>query len=207
VRRLFKKELKEFSRKYPEIVACLPRLEAALSAEKYVHSIGTMITAEDLMAHFTSDETLIRKAVIAGILHDCAKCMNQREASVEYGINSANTSGGSEEASPAVLHSIIGTFVAQQQYCIVDIEILNAIRYHTTGRANMTLLDKVIYLADSFEPARGYEDSVLNLARTKRDIDIVLLEQLELNIKLVIQKGMPLNLDTVRARNFLLVGE
>ena len=58
--------------------------------------------------------------------------------------------------SPQIIHSFLGAEIAKQRYGIDDEEILNAIRFHTTGRANMTMLDKVIYLADYIEPMRNF---------------------------------------------------
>jgi len=230
---MFELELKSLEAKYPVIVEYLPKLKATLTDEKYIHSIGCMVTAYDMMSSFVegeapkadaalkadagsvadeapeadaapkADAALLEKAVITGILHDCAKGMKLHELMAiceTFGIVKDDVGS----MTHSMLHAACGVFVAQRDYGITDFEVLNAIRYHTTGRADMSLLEKIIYLADSFEPARGLVDGAEQISRTKIDIDQVLFEQLELNIRIVIEAGKFLNDDTVRARNFLL---
>ncbi|CDI50238.1 metal dependent phosphohydrolase [Clostridium tetani 12124569] len=87
---------------------------------------------------------------------------------------------------------------------IKDQDILNAIRYHTTGRENMTMLEKIIYLSDYIEPGRKYPgvEKVRELAF--QDIDKALINSFNITIKYVIEKDQVLHLDTIKGRNFLL---
>jgi predicted HD superfamily hydrolase involved in NAD metabolism len=96
----------------------------------------------------------IDKAMLAGVLHDCAKCISDdekiricRDADVEI--------SDVEIENPFLLHSKAGAIVAKDKYGVDDEEILNAIRVHTTGMPGMSLLDKIVYVADYIEPRRN----------------------------------------------------
>lgn len=106
---------------------------------RYQHTIGVMETAEALAKHYHAD---IKKARIAGLLHDCAK-----------------------ERYPGLQHASKGAELATLEYDIHDDEILDAIRWHTTGRPNMTLLDKIIYIADYIEPNRNQASNLDEIRR------------------------------------------
>lgn len=126
-------------------------MEKELSAGRYTHTLGVAYTAASLaMAHGEDME----KAMTAGLLHDCAKSMHGSElvAICEKGHLSMNTA---ERNNPtALLHAKAGAYLAGHKYSVSDGDILNAIRYHTTGRPDMSKLEKIIYIADYIEPGR-----------------------------------------------------
>ncbi len=126
-------------------------MEKELSAGRYTHTLGVAYTAASLaMAHGEDME----KAMTAGLLHDCAKAMHGSElvAICEKGHLSMNTA---ERNNPtALLHAKAGAYLAGHKYSVSDGDILNAIRYHTTGRPDMSKLEKIIYIADYIEPGR-----------------------------------------------------
>lgn len=132
------------------------KLKKKLSEKRFIHSIGVEYTATCLaMAHGAD----IEKARIAGLLHDNAKYLTQEEElkkakKFKLSINS------SEFKNPDLLHGKIGAFYAEEKFGIKDKEILDAIIYHTTGRPKMTLLDKIIYVADYIEPNRKMLDEL-----------------------------------------------
>lgn len=125
-------------------------MEKELDAKRYEHTLGVAFTAASLAMRYDAD---IDKALIAGILHDCAKCMtDEKRISIcqKKGIEITPT----EYQKPSLLHAKVGSYLAEKEYDIDDPDILNAIKYHTTGRPNMSLLEKIIYLADYMEPGR-----------------------------------------------------
>lgn len=126
-------------------------MEKELSAGRYTHTLGVSYTAAALaMAHGEDMEN----AMTAGLLHDCAKSMHGSElvAICEKGHLSMNTA---ERSNPtALLHAKAGAYLAEHKYGVTDGDILNAIRYHTTGRPDMSKLEKIIYIADYIEPGR-----------------------------------------------------
>lgn len=126
-------------------------MEKELSAGRYTHTLGVAYTAASLaMAHGEAMD----KAMTAGLLHDCAKSMHGSElvAICEKGHLSMNAA---ERSNPtALLHAKAGAYLAEHKYGVTDGDILNAIRYHTTGRPDMSKLEKIIYIADYIEPGR-----------------------------------------------------
>src|SRR5699024_10272275 len=95
------------------------------------------------------------KAYIAGMLHDCAKCLDNE--TMNYNIKKYDIKlDDYEKESRALAHSIIGGYIAKYEFKIDDEEILNSIKYHTTGNENMTLLEKIIYIADLTEKDRDF---------------------------------------------------
>lgn len=126
-------------------------MEKELSAGRYTHTLGVAYTAASLaMAHGEDME----KAMTSGLLHDCAKSMHGSElvAICEKGHLRMNSA---ERSNPtALLHAKAGAYLAEHKYGVTDEDILNAIRYHTTGRPDMSKLEKIIYIADYIEPGR-----------------------------------------------------
>ncbi len=125
-------------------------LDGVLKKSRFQHSIGVQEVACDLAAIYGYD---VEKAGLAGLLHDCAKNLSDQELLDNCKENNITVSE-MEERSPYLLHGKVGAVLAESKYEVKDEEILNSIRYHTTGRPNMTLLDKIIFTADYIEPYR-----------------------------------------------------
>lgn len=126
------------------------KLKKELDEERYQHTLGVMFTAASLAMCYGAD---IEKAQVAGLLHDCAKCIpNDKKIKMceQYGIEINKT----ERRVPSLLHSKLGAYLAKARYGIDDPEVLGAIMWHTTGKPNMTILEKIIFIADYIEPMR-----------------------------------------------------
>lgn len=141
-----------------ELLKIRKDLSEKLKKERFEHTIGVMYTAASLAMCYGED---VQKALTAGLLHDCAKycsAKDQIKLCKKHGI----TLTDSELKMPALIHAKLGAYLATHEYGITDPDILNAITYHTTGRPDMTLLEKIIYIADYIEPNRkiipGLED-------------------------------------------------
>ena len=126
------------------------KLFAKLPETRYIHSLGVMQCAVSLARKYGADE---EKSRIAGLLHDCAKAMNLDEMRLAIQRNGIELYTG-EENYPALLHAPAGSAVAREDYGVEDNDILSAIRKHTVGAKEMSLLDTVIYVADFIEPNR-----------------------------------------------------
>lgn len=145
----------------------------------------------------------IKKAKIAGLFHDCAKIRDLNlllEKCREYNLELNHDM----HFSPQIIHSFLGAEIAKQRYGIDDEEILNAIRFHTTGRANMTMLDKVIYLADYIEPMRNFTGVERARKLSYEDIDLAMLESLNNTILFLAKDMNYIARYTFDARNYLL---
>ena len=126
------------------------KLKKALDKERYTHTMGVMYTAASLAMRHGAD---MEQALYAGLLHDCAKCVPNREKLKLCKKHKIHVSL-SEERNPFLLHAKLGEYLARKKYDVDDPDILDAIRYHTTGRPAMSLMEKVIYVADYIEPRR-----------------------------------------------------
>lgn len=132
------------------------KLQKKLTEKRYRHTIGVQYTAIALAMRYGAD---LQQAALAGLLHDCAKCLSDKEMLSEcekYQIKVNDT----EKRQPYLLHAKLGACYARKKYKIDDEEICTAIRYHTTGRADMGLLEKIIFTADYIEPHRKMLDAL-----------------------------------------------
>lgn len=181
----------------------MEKLKTVLKPERYEHSVGVMETAATLAARFGAD---VEKAKIAGILHDCAKNIAPEEGyrlCDAYGLELDAVT----QESYKMVHQYLGAELARVEYGIMDKEILDAIRCHTTGKADMTLLDKILYLADFTEPNRDNEpfDGLKELRQLcKTDLDEAMWFALKISIKSIAERGLLMHFDTVHAWNWLL---
>lgn len=159
---------------------CIKDLKKDLKREmddsRFEHTLGVMYTCSALAMRYGYD---LDKAMLAGLMHDCAKCMPNAKKLKMAEKNHLEISD-LERKNPFMLHAKLGALLAKKKYDIEDEEILNAIRWHTTGRPNMTLLDKIVYVADYIEPKR---DKAPNLPVIRQmafvDLDKALLKILE----------------------------
>lgn len=172
------------------------KLKELIVPNKFIHSINTMNKAIELAKIYNSD---VEKAEIAGLLHDCGRLKKNIESKITRKYNIKEI----EINNKNLKHSIIGVYVATEYFNIIDIDILNSIRYHTTGRENMSLLEKIIYIADKIEPGRKYNDleHIRQLAYT--NLNEALIISLTYTINYVNEKGLYLNENTIKARDWL----
>ena len=191
-------------------------MKSRLGKKRFEHTVGVMKTAEDLAKRIGADPD---KAAIAGLLHDCMRDVPPDELVRFCELNGLQLTEH-ERQSPIILHAWAGAVEARK--LLVDTgsyfgdigEIEEAIACHTTGRERMSLLAKIIYIADAIEPGRDFE-----AARTARmmllnqgngnelnvgQLDAVVLYLLERQIVHIVETGKALHYDTVFSRNWLL---
>ena len=181
----------------------LMKLKATQHERRFNHTLGVVSEAERLAPKFGVD---LEKAKLTALLHDCAK--NLDEATGEnffalcqkYGVKLDECA----KNESALVHAFLGAAVAYKEYGIEDNEILEAIYYHTTARANMTPLEKLIYIADMTEPGRTIEQAKEIRRLVEEDIDEALIYAIGCSIKHVIKKGTLIHPDSVHALNYLI---
>ena len=125
-------------------------LKKKLTPKRYVHSIGVEYTAATMAFVHGED---VKRARVAGLLHDCAKCIpieDKLKKAEKFGLPISDC----ERENPDLLHGKLGAYYAEKKCGVTDPEILSAISYHTTGKPEMTLLEKIIFVADYIEPNR-----------------------------------------------------
>lgn len=179
----------------------LEKLRSNLSEKRFIHSLGVMDTAGKLAERFGAD---IKKSKLAGLVHDCAKDIPPREQ-LKMAENFGILLDDIERREIALIHGPLGAFIAQKHFEIQDEDILKAIKNHTTGNVNMTILDKVIFLADYIEPSRNFLGVDILRQKAYKDIDDATIYAINSTIYHVLDKGSLLHPKTVNARNTILI--
>ena len=169
-----------------------------LKHKRIPHVLGTEQEAIRLAERYGAD---VEKARVAALLHDCTKKLSMEEQLAlceKYGIQLDEL----EQKALKLLHSKTGAAIARYMFGVDD-EIYSAIWYHTTGHANMTKLEKIIYLADYIEPTRDFPgvDELRNVCY--EDLDKGLLKGLEMTIEEMTAMGNPVHHATIEARDAL----
>ena len=176
------------------------KLRSTQKERRYFHTMGVVKEAVRLAPKFGIE---VEKAKIAALLHDCAKNFEQDrflEIAAEYGV----TLDEYALKEPALVHAFLGAAVAYRDYGVTDKEILDAIYYHTTARANMTNLEKLIYIADMIEPGRTMPQAEELRKKVETNLDDALIYAIDCSIKHVIKKGRLIHPDSIHARNYLI---
>lgn len=128
-------------------------MEQELSSKRYLHTLGVSYTAACLAMAYGAD---LEGAMTAGLLHDCAKPLKGEEQIALCEKKHLEISEVERINPSALLHAKVGAYLAETRFNITDPDILNAIRYHTTGRPKMSKLEKILYIADYIEPGRKH---------------------------------------------------
>lgn len=126
------------------------KLEKELKPDRYRHTKGVMYTAAAMAMRYEQD---IQEAMLAGLLHDCGKFTSSEEQVELCKKYKIELSEAELQVLP-LIHAKLGAYLAKEKYKVDNERVINAILYHTTGRPNMTMLDKIIYLSDYIEPGR-----------------------------------------------------
>ncbi len=177
-------------------------IEGHLEERLYRHSIGVAETAEALAGHYRAER---HRAYLAGLLHDYGKAYSRNELCLKaklYGLRLDRIT----LAEKRLLHAPVGAVLLQSELGLTDGVVIRAVARHTTGHERMTLLEKVLYLADLIEPGRNF-DGVEKLREIAfAGLDNALLSAVDQTIQSVISRGMLLHPLSVQFRNSLLAG-
>lgn len=184
-----------------QIYSLYDKMEEKLGHHRYIHSVGVAGTAVSLAMKYGEN---IYKAQIAGILHDCAKCYDDEEL-VRLCRKKEIEVTDFEEKHGFLLHAKYGAYLAENKYGIRDEDILNAIRWHTTGRVGMSLLEKIVFISDYIEPTRNKAEDLSSIryeAFNGNDIDKVLLMIMRDTIKYLNASDNSIDKTTISAYEF-----
>ena len=181
------------------------QLKKSLKKKRYIHSLGVAFCSAQMAGIFCDDNNageFIHKAMIAGLLHDCARCYSEDELLIQAHKNNIPVNAVME-ANPNLLHAKVGVFVAQKEYNITDSGILDAIETHTTGEPAMTLLQKIVFIADYIEPGRKFHDKLTHIRQLAfTDLDRCVYEICENTIQYVKANNHSLDEQTIATRNY-----
>lgn len=175
------------------------KLKITLDESRFEHTLGVMYTAGCMaMAHGFD----IQKAMLAGLLHDCAKCMTHEDRLALCEAHHVEVTA-SELENKALLHAKAGAILAKIEYDITDVDVLHAIAVHTTGEPDMNMLDKIIYIADYIEPGRDKAPN-LELVRSLayKDLDACMAQILYDTLNYLNSRGGHMDPTTAEAHEF-----
>ena len=164
-----------------------------LSRKRYKHSLAVMERAVFLAEKNGADAG---KARLAGLLHDIMKDMEHKKL-LQFIEDSDILLTEEDRAAPQLWHAIGGAAYLKGELGIADKDVLNAVRYHTTGRAGMSLLEKVVYLADLTSADRDYPDFQKTCALADQNLDQALLYSMKFLICDLAGRGKLLHPDTL----------
>ncbi len=180
-------------------------LKSKLTPARYTHVLSVRELALDLAKKYGAD---LRKVNLAVLLHDCAKWMRtseQYEAAANHEIQLDEI----ECHNPSLVHAPVGAMLAVTHFDIDNPEILNAIRIHTTGSGEMTLIDKILYVTDFAEPKRNHAEAHAVRELAYQDLNKAVFEVSRYKIEHLLAKGVLIHPHTIDAYNSALheIGE
>ena len=198
------------------ISALRSNIENRMSDFRLAHTLGVEKMAVRLGELFCPHKIDLLRA--AALLHDITKELSVEEHSKIYERHGACPSK-EELAAPATLHSVTASMIIPEKYPeFADKELIDAVRYHTTGRENMSLCEKLIYLADYIDMSRTFEDCVKlreffmsaepeKMSREEKEAHLTrtLVRSFDMTISGLLADGLPISRDTVQARNSLIL--
>lgn len=177
-----------------------------LKKDRYLHTMGVANTAAYLAVLHGEDPN---KAYLAGLLHDYAKAHSQDKYLMlceKHNILVSET----EKMNPSLLHAKLGAYYAKNKFGVSNEDILNSIRWHTTGHPDMSCLEKIIYIADYIEPLRTKQKRLSDIRKEAViDLDRCMFMILEDTVKYLSTKENAIDTNTELTYEFYknIIGE
>lgn len=176
-------------------------IRGKLNEDRFVHSMGVADTAVVLAEKFGADRD---KAYIAGLLHDVMKNESPDEQ-LKMIKKDGIILSQAEKNNPKLWHAMSGASFIKHELGITDPDIVNAVRYHTTGRAGMSLLEKIIYTADFISPERSYPDVEVMRSLSFESLDKGDLYSLQFSLRRLSECKFVIHTDSVDFYNELVI--
>ena len=151
-------------------------VKSKMSLKRFTHTLGVVEMSEKLAKIYNAD---IEKCKVAALLHDICKEMNMEYIKNICKNNFINELSEEDLENNEILHGFAGAYYVKNELGINDKEILNAIKYHTVGAKDMTLLEKIVYIADAIEYGRNYPSVVEIREETFKNLDKGILIEIE----------------------------
>jgi predicted HD superfamily hydrolase involved in NAD metabolism len=175
------------------------KVQAALPGKRWKHTLGVRESAVALAKQYGADAY---KAELAALLHDYAKYWSREELwAIMVKLPEA---ADMHDQDHQLWHAPVGAYLAEHEFGITDLDVLDAIRFHTSGRPGMSVLEKCICVADYIEPNRDYEGVVAIRNAAANSLEEALLIGMDLTIRLLMEKQKSIFLATIVSRNAIL---
>lgn len=179
----------------------LEEIKKRLNPDRLYHSLNVADEAKKLAKHYGADE---QKAFTAGLLHDILKNTPDSEL-LQYFERNGIMLTETERASRKTWHAMAGADFLRRELHVTDEDILSAVRWHTTGKAGMTLLDKVLFIADFISADRDYPGVERMREKAYVSLEDAMLEGLQFTINELVENAWPVHEDSIRAYNELVI--
>ena len=177
-------------------------IKEKLTEKRFMHSISVMDMCEKLAKIYGCD---IKKAKLVGLVHDMAKEMTDKEM-LGY-VNKNNIAiSDTEKNIPQILHGKIAGDLAKKKYDFDD-EMCEAIKYHTTGKEDMTLLQKILFVADKIDETRNYEGVEELRKLAFENLDEAIIKNIDETLIINIGKNKVIQEESIKTRNYLLINK
>ena len=151
-------------------------VKSKMSLKRFTHTLGVVEMSEKLAKTYNAD---IEKCKVAALLHDICKEMDMEYIKNICKNNFMNELSEEDLENNEILHGFAGAYYVKNELGIDDKEILSAIKYHTVGEKNMTLVEKIVYIADAIEYGRNYPSVVKIREETFKNLDRGILMEIE----------------------------
>ena len=179
----------------------LEEIKNRLTPDRLYHALNVADEAKKLAKHYGADE---QKAFTAGLLHDILKNTPDSEL-LQYFERNGIMLTETERARRKTRHAMAGADFLRRELHVTDEDILSAVRWHTTGRAGMTLLDKVLFVADFISADRDYPGVERMREKAYVSLEDAMLEGLQFTINELVENAWPVHEDSIRAYNELVI--
>ena len=176
-------------------------LQQSLKPKRYEHSVRVYETAIKMAEHYHAD---VKKVAVAAMIHDCGRQI-PKEDSVAKAKELGIPVDPVEAAQPILLHAKLGVYYAVHKYGVSpeDKEVLDAIRYHSTGTADMTDTARIVFLADLIEPGRDFEGVEAIREASWQDLDKGMFLSYDNTIRYLLEDGLLIHPDAIAGYNQL----
>ncbi len=178
----------------------LEEIKKRLNPDRLYHSLNVAEESKKLALFYGADE---KKAYTAGLLHDIMKNTPDEEL-LKFFQENAIILTNTERVSRKTWHAMAGAVFCERRLHVTDAEILSAIRWHTTARAGMTLLDKVVFIADFISADRDYPGVERMREKAYVSLESAMLEGLQFTIQELVENGWAVHEDSLAAYNELV---
>ena len=172
-----------------------------MSKKRFIHSLNVSQVAKKLAQAYRADE---KKAEIAGLLHDITKEMPEDEQ-LKLFDSEGIVLDDVERSTTKLWHSISGEIYVKKYLNIQDADILNAIRYHTTARSNMSLLEKIIVMSDFISEDRQYDNVEYMRSLAFENLDKAIIYGLKIQMEFLFEQDKPIAVNMLKAYNDIIL--
>ena len=178
----------------------LALIKDRMGERRYIHSVNVAKSAVQLAEKYGAD---VEKAEIAGILHDCCKEIPKEEM-LQIILGGGIILDATEKSSSKLWHALAGACYVRDVLKIDDEDIFNAVKYHTTGRAGMSLLEKIIFTADFISDERSYSGVEIMREKAFDNIEDAMLFGLQFTISDLVKRKLPIHNNAILCYNDIL---